>query len=124
MNTLPSQIHDDKNGLDYILVGETYIPALEIEKSQSLGKYGRIRRTFLKENNPLLLNSLILNGKLFEHLHEIQETSEQRMELLTAQLLEANPAPDKATRQLEWVAHMNMLKAQAEEIVFSELITA
>ena len=65
---------------------------------------------------------MILNETLFPHLWEVQHTFEKRMELLMADLLEKNPAPDKATQQLAWVAHMNSLKAQAEEIVLYELV--
>ena len=59
---------------------------------------------------------------IIPYLKEIGETAMRRMEQLEADLLRANPAPDKATQQLAWVQHMNMLRAQAEEIVMSELI--
>ena len=76
----------------------------------------------MKENNPILYNDLILEEKLFPYLKEIGETANRRMEQLMAGLLERNPTPDKATQQLAWVQHMNMLKAQAGEMVVSELI--
>ena len=70
---------------------------------------------------------MILTESLFPHLREVQQTCEKRMELLMMELLmtdllEKNPAPDKATQQLVWVAHMNSLKAQAEESVLRELV--
>ena len=65
---------------------------------------------------------VVLTETLFPHLWEVQQTCEKRMELLMADLLLKNPAPDKATQQLTWMSHMNSLKAQAEEIVVSELI--
>ena len=65
---------------------------------------------------------MILSESLFPHLWEVQQTCEKRMDLLMAELLVKNPAPDKATQQFAWVAHMNVLKAQAEELVVSELI--
>ena len=91
-------------------------------ETQTLGKYGRMRRTFLEQNDPILFNDMVLTETLFPHLWEVQQTCEKRMDLLMKELLAKNPAPDKATQQLSWVAHMNSLKAQAEEIVLWELI--
>ena len=104
--------------------GDYYIPDIRLAHTgaQTLGKYGRMRRTFLEQNNPMLFNDMILAETLFPHLWEVQQSCEKRMELLMADLLAKNPSPDKATQQLAWVAHMNSLKAQAEEIVASELI--
>ena len=76
----------------------------------------------LKEHRPILYNDLVLSEKLFPYLKEIGETAARRIEQLQADLLKANPSPDKATQQMAWVQHMNMLKAQAEEIVLNELI--
>ena len=108
----------------YTQCGDYYIPDIRLEHTgtQTLGKYGRMRRAFLKQNKPMLFNDMILNETLFPHLWEVQQTCEKRMELLMADLLAQNPAPDKATQQLVWVAHMNSLKAQAEEIVLHELV--
>jgi hypothetical protein len=64
----------------------------------------------------------MLSGKLTSHLAEIDRTARERMELLMATFLERNPAPDKATDQMGWVAHMNSMKHQAEETVLAELI--
>ena len=77
---------------------------------------------FLEQNKPMLFNDMSLSETLFPHLWEVQQTSEKRMEVLMAELLAQTPAPDKATQQLAWVAHMNSLKAQAEEIVLRELV--
>ena len=111
--------------LTYTQNGDYLIPNIELEPTEKrpLGKYGRMRRAYLQENNTLLYNHLILTGKLFPHLWEIQETATARMEQLMTELLKQNPAPDKKTNQLAWVQHMNMLKAQAEELITSELIT-
>lgn len=65
---------------------------------------------------------MILTDTLFTHLWEIDETAHRRVEQMISELLERNPAPDKATQQLAWAQHMNSLKAQAEEIVNAELI--
>ena len=110
--------------LPYIQCGNYFIPDIRLVnvETQILGKYGRMRRAFLEENNQMLLNDLILTEKLFPHLWEVQQACVKRMELLVEELLANNPAPDKATQQLVWVAHMNSLKAQAEESVLRELV--
>ena len=110
--------------LTYTQCGDYYIPDIRLEHTgiQTLGKYGRMRRAFLEQNNPMLLNDMILTETLFPHLWEVQQTCEKRMELLMGGLLAKNPAPDKATQQLSWVSHMNSLKIQADEIILQELI--
>ena len=110
--------------LRYIQTGDYYIPDIKLSHTSEkpLGKYGRMRRAYLKENRPVLYSTLVLSEQLFPHLWEIQQTCEERMEHIMTGLLEHHPAPDKATHQMEWVGHMNMLKAQAEEIILRELI--
>ena len=112
--------------MTYRQAGDYQIPDIELKNSEEkpLGKYGRMRRAYLEENNPMLLNDLILSEELFPHLQEIDETAHRRVEQLMNELLEKNPAPDKATQQMAWVQHMNSLKAQAEEIVTAELINS
>ena len=110
--------------LTYTQCGDYYIPDIKLVnvETQILGKYGRMRRAFLEQNRPMLFNDMILTESLFPHLWEVQQTCAMRIELLMTDLLAKNPAPDKATQQLEWVAHMNSLKAQAEEIILRELV--
>ena len=103
--------------------GDYLLPDLTIpDKPVALGKYGRMRRAFLAENNPILLDDMILTETLFPHLWEIDETAHRRVKQIMTELLERNPAPDKSIQQLAWVQHMSSLKAQAEEIVNAELI--
>ena len=110
--------------LTYTQCGDYYIPDIRLAHTgtQTLGKYGRMRRVFLEQNKPMLFNDMVLTETLFPHLWEVQMTCEKRIELLMSDLLEKNPAPDKATQQLAWAAHMNSLKAQSEEIILHELI--
>ena len=110
--------------LTYTQCGDYYIPDIRLVnvETQILGKYGRMRRAFLEQNRPMLFNDMILTESLFPHLWEVQQTCAMRIELLMTDLLAKNPAPDKATQQLEWVAHMTSLKAQAEEIILCELV--
>lgn len=112
--------------LTYKQNGDYQLPEIQLEtrEERPLSKYGRMRRAYLQENNSLLYNHLTLTGKLFPHLWEIQDTATIRVEQLMVQLMQQNPAPDKKTQQMAWVQHMNMLKAQAEETVIAELITA
>lgn len=110
--------------LTYTQNGDYLIPNITLKETSKapLGKYGRMRRTFLQEHRPILYNDLSLTEQLFPHLREIDETAHRRVEQLTAELLEKDPAPDKQTQQMAWVQHMNSLKAQAEEIVLTELV--
>ena len=89
---------------------------------EAAGQVRQLRRTYLKEHRPVLYNTMLLNGSLYPHLMEVEQTAESQMQQTIAQLLKQNPAPDKKSRQMEWVQHMNSLKAQAEELVLNELI--
>ena len=115
-----------KPELAYIRSGDYWIPDLNLESTEQrpLNKYGRMRRTFLREHRPTQYSILAMKQKLFPHLWEVQEAAERRLELIMDGLLAQNPGPDKAVDQLGWVQHRNCLKAQAEEIIFSELIFA
>ena len=110
--------------MTYRQVGDYRIPDMELENKsdRTLGKYGRMRRAFLEQNNPMLLNDLILTEKLFPHLWEIEDAANARMELLMKQYLEQNPAPDKEADPMAWTAHMNALMATAEESILTELV--
>ena len=110
--------------ITYTRCGDYNIPNLTLSETETkpLGKYGRMRKNYLKEHRPVLWNTMILSEKLYPHLREIDETANRRMEQLMSELLASAPAPDKETRQMAWVQHMNALKTQAEEIIFAELI--
>ena len=113
-----------RNELTYTRHGDYLIPDLILKETslEPLGKYGRMRRAFLREHRPILYNDLELTERLFPHLREIAETAHRRVEQMMSELLAQNPAPDKRTNQMAWVQHMNSLKAQAEEAVLEELI--
>ena len=76
-------------------------PKTNAPSDKLLGKYGRMHRAFLTENNPILLNDMILTEILFPHLWEIDETARRRVKQVTTELLEKNPAPDKETQQMQ-----------------------
>ena len=111
------------SNLSYTQTGDYLLPNLTLHQPKTpLGKYGRLRRMYLKEQRPVLYHTMLLNGSLYPHLMEVEQTAESRMRQSMEQLLKQNPAPDKAQNQLMWVQHMNSLKAQAEELVLTELI--
>ena len=80
MNEFKPRIHDADTGIDYILVGDYYIPAIELpeDDDRPIGKWGRMHRTYLEEANPLLLNHLILTGKLHTYLADLNEQAQER----------------------------------------------
>ena len=125
-NELPKTKIDEKTGISYTLKGDYYIPNLALPKQEkiALNKYGRMRLKYLKEHKKGLYTELVMNGTLTKHLKEIQETAENRVNLIINKLKEkSNLTEDmKNTDQLAWVGTMNAIKEQAEETVFSELI--
>ncbi len=109
--------------LTYHRKGDYLFPNLTIENEEvTIGKYGMLRRTFLKENRKNWYQSMMLTGKLNRHLMEIEKAAQERMETLMDGLLMTYPAPDKEADQMKWTAHMNMLTAMAEETVLTELV--
>ena len=111
----------------YAQVGDYQLPLLTLPQTDNhepLGKYARMRRTYLKTQRPVLYSRMLLNGSLWPHLQDVQETACERLERTMTTLLDKYPAPDKAHAQLLWVAHMNGLKAQAEEVVVREIVYA
>ena len=116
-------MNTNSRNVTYSTVGDYQIPNLILNQPRKpLGKYGRLRRTYLKEQRPVLYNTMLLSGSLYPHLMEVEQTAESQMQQTMEQLLKQTSAPDKENRQMEWVQHMNSLKAQAEELVLTELI--
>ena len=116
-----------ENNLTYTMNGDYLIPDLKIEvPEQPLGKYGRMRQKYLKEHRPILWNQMILEETLFPHLLEIEETANSRLEQMMPQLAESAGATEelKARDPMRWVGLMNTCKAQAEEILLTELINS
>ncbi|NBH19102.1 TnpV protein [Clostridiaceae bacterium] len=114
-----------ENGIDYILVGDYYIPDLKLpEENRPIGRYGRLHRDYLKEEHPARYSSLILTGKLWTYLADLNEQAEERLDLIIEQMKAAEGVTEelKARNQLEWVGRMNNIRNRAEEIIRSELI--
>ncbi len=112
--------------IQYHKFGDYYLPNLVIEDTEvnPIGKYGRMRKRYLKERRPVLYSNLLLFGKLFQHLAEIDGACEERLELLIRQMAKQEGVTEalKAADQMEWVRRMNSIRSRAEEIVLSELV--
>ena len=126
MNELKTNIHDEANGLDYVLVGDYYIPAIELpeEDDRPIGKWGRMHRAYLEETNLLLLNHLILTGRLHTYLADLDEQAQDRYRLIIRQMTTAEGVTEDLKRrpQWEWVRAMNSIMDRAEESIKRELI--
>lgn len=109
--------------LTYYRSGDYLFPNLTIgDGAARIGKYGMLRKTYLKEHRQGLYQSMLLGGTLDSHLAQTDREAEERLETMMAGLLEKYPAPDKAEDQMGWVAHMNSLKAMTEESILQELV--
>lgn len=114
-----------ENGIDYVLVGDYYIPDLKLpEENRPIGRYGRLHREYLKQEHPARYSSLILTGKLWTYLADLNEQAEERLDLIIEQMKAAEGVTEelKARNQLEWVGRMNNIRNRAEKIINSELI--
>ena len=112
--------------LTYIRCGDYDIPNLKLSEQPetSIGKYGRMRKSYLKEHRPILYNHLLMSEKLYPHLLEIERTAQGRVKTMLPHMMEVAGVTEelKACDSMRWVGLMNTLKAQAEEIIQDELI--
>ena len=123
MKELKQRIHE--NGIDYVLVGDYYIPAVKLpEEERPIGKWGRMHRAYLEDTNPLLLNHLILTGRIFTYLADLNEQARDRYRRIVRQMMEAEGVTEDMKRrsQMEWVRAMNSIASRAEEVVKHEMI--
>ena len=125
-NELPKIKIDERTGIQYHLDGDYYIPNLTIPKQEkiTLNKYGRMRLKYLKEHKKADYTIMLMDGILNTHLKELQETADTRVQQIISELKAKSDLTEdmKNTDMLYWVGTMNSIKAQAEEIVFNELI--
>ena len=110
--------------LNYMKAGDYSIPNLKLSETLEIGKYGRMRKKYLKEHRPVLYNRLLLSEKLYPHLAEIDSTANRRLGQLMDELKRSSGVDEtmKATDPMRWTGLMNTLKSQAEEMILSELI--
>ena len=123
---MKKQIYDEKNGLSYTLHGDYYLPDLEInEEEPTYGKYGIMRKQFLKEHRSARYQYLVLTGKLTEHLNQVDKEVREKVEILVEQMAEQWGVTDelKMQDQMEWVKRMNNIGSIVDNQIYIEIIT-
>lgn len=112
--------------ITYIKNGDYYIPNLKLKETENkpLGKYGRMRKYYLKNYNPILWNHLTLSEKLFDHLHEVDTTAQSHFDTILPLYAERYGISEelKATDQMEWFGRMNNIINAIEEIILNEIV--
>ena len=118
----------EEMGGTYRKEGDYYIPNLKLPPmpDYQIGKYGRMRRSYLKEYRKILYNNYVLEGMLFKHLAEIDQACNERMEILVSAMAKQEGVTEalKAADQIEWIRCMNSIRNRAEEIILTELVYA
>lgn len=110
-----------ENGIEYVKCGDYYLPNFELPQCEyEIGQFGRLRKHYLKTNKPCRYSTLLMTGKLFEHLHEVDEQAQAILEQFIKEA--EKTAPGKEAQQMEWVRHMNSAKASANEVINHKLI--
>ena len=121
-------IFDQCNGLWYEFQGNYYVPCLVLDEAGTspIGMWGRKHQQYLKEHRPMLYSDLVLSGKLYSYLADIDAQAEEQLELLTQQIAEREGVNEelKAANQMEWVRRMNSIQNRAEEVIKAKLIFA
>lgn len=118
------QIYDERNGLWYELCRDYYVPCLEAPESPRVGKFGRMRNTFLREHRSAIYTGMLFSGKLNAYLEEIDRQANEMLDRLAWEYAAAEHIAEelKANDQMAWVQAMNGIRNRAEEVVLSELI--
>ena len=122
---MKKKIYDEKNGLSYTLHGDYYLPDLELNEEEPVyGKYGIMRKQFLKEHRSSKYQYLVLTGKLTEYLNQVDKEVREKVEMLVEQMAERWGVTEelKMRDQMERVRRMNNIKATAEEIAYKNII--
>ena len=124
---MKESIRDTTNGLDYTLVNGYYLPNLTAAapaEQHPTGRWGRLHKTYLKEQHPIRYNQLLLSGELGSYLAKLDKQAEEQLALIIRQMQEAEGVDEalKAADQLEWVRRMNSIRNRAEEIIKTALI--
>ncbi|WP_195481500.1 TnpV protein [[Clostridium] symbiosum] len=125
MEKLRKRIHDNSNGLDYVLIGDYYIPDLKLaEENRPTGRWGRMHKAYLELYHPVRYNDLLLSGKLWTYLADLNEQAQDRLDCIIAQMKEAEEITEelKARDQMVWVGAMNSIRNRAEEMIRAEII--
>ena len=122
---MKKHIYDEKNGLSYTLHGDYYLPGLVLnEEEPTYGKYGMLRKQFLKMHRPARYQYLLMTGELTAHLNRVDQETREQVETLVKQMVGKLGVNENLKRQdqMRWVRLMNNIKVSAEEIVLKEII--
>ena len=121
---MKEKIYDARTGMEYILVGDYYLPALKLPRTRPIGRWGMLHKAYLKLRKPAYYQSLLLSGKLDTVLANVEEQAVERYEVLIEQLsrLEHVSEKLKEENQMEWVVRMNNIHSRVTEIVNKDLI--
>ena len=122
---MEKHICDEKNGLSYTLCGDYYLPDLVLNEDEpTYGKYGILRKQFLKVHRPARYQYLLMTGELTAHLNRVDQEAREQVETLVKQMVERQGVTEslKIQEQMKWVGLMNNIKACAEEIVLKEIV--
>lgn len=122
---MKKQIYDEKNGLNYTLHGDYYLPDLVVNEEKLIyGKYGMLRKRFLKEHRPARYQYLLMTGELTAHLNQVDQEAREQVETVMKQMEEKQGVTEmlKMQDQMKWVGLMNNIKACAEEIALKKII--
>ena len=114
-----------EHGIWYQLEGDYYLPILELpEENRPIGRWGRLHKAYLKNHRPILYQSLLLSGKLYTVLADLNEQATERCSLIIRQMAEAEGITEelKANDPMRWVQAMNSIRSRAEEIIQAEMI--
>ena len=114
-----------EHGIRYQLEGDYYLPVLELpEENRPIGRWGRLHKAYLKQHRPILYQSLLLSGKLYTVLADLNEQAAERCSLIIRQMAEAEGITEelKANDPMSWVQTMNSIRSRAEEIIQAEMI--
>ena len=117
---MKKQIYDKDNGLSYTLHGDYYFPNLIIdEEKATYGKYGMLRKRYLKEHKSGYYQYLVLSGKLTEHLNQVDREAREKVERLVEQMAEKQGVTEqmKEENPMEWVRRMNNILERTEEVI-------
>ena len=124
---LKDRFIDEKTKIEYVRVGDYYIPNITLPKPRrtgNIGKYGRLKLNYMKKHNISEYTEMLLNNELNSYLLDIEDECKSKIESLVKQMAKEENITEelKATNQLEWVGKMNSIKQSAEEIILNELI--
>ena len=116
---MKEKIYDARTGMEYVLVGDYYLPALKLPRTRPIGRWGMLHKAYLKLRKPAYYQSLLLSGKLDTILANVEEQAVERYEVLIEQLSQRKGVSEKLKEenQMLWVQRMNNIRARAEEIV-------